>query len=716
LASEKHTNRLSREKSPYLRQHARNPVDWFPWGDEAFEKARREDKPVFLSIGYSTCHWCHVMERESFEDEEAARLLNETFVCVKVDREERPDLDRYYMSVGQMLTGSGGWPLTIVMTPDNKPFFAGTYFPKERRWGRPGLLDIVPRIGEAWRTRREEVIRSADGITASILRAQPGSRTSGHHKLTADTLGEAFRAFEADFDESRGGFGNAPKFPVPHNLNFLLRYWKRAGNAGALAMVEKTLGAMRLGGIWDHLGFGFHRYSTDAEWRVPHFEKMLYDQALLADAYADAFLATGKDEFKQTAIDILEYVLRDLASPEGGFYTAEDADSEGAEGRFYHWTMHEVEEVLGSEEAALAVRIFGIRAGGNFPEPGGAGNGLNILYMEEPLAGIAAEIGVSPDRLSVEAASIRGKLFCAREKRPRPFKDTKVLADWNGLAIAALAHASRITDDPRFLGAADKAARFILEKMRAPNGRLFHSFMEGEARIPAFLDDYAFLIRGLIELYETGFDTFTLEAALELTEKVMADFMDEKEGGFYAVSLDTELPVRPKEIHDGAIPSGNSVMLMNLVRLARMTGRQDLEERADRLTATFADQVDVEPRVSAEFLCGLDYAFGPAAEVVVVGRAKDDRTKALLGALKRTYLPNAVILFKPVGKRSSPIEKIAPFTREMREVDGRAAAYVCSNGSCLRPVATADELLQVLSNGRFLPVAANPSPATGQRC
>jgi hypothetical protein len=700
LASEKHTNRLGREKSPYLRQHARNPVDWFPWGGEAFEKARREDKPVFLSIGYSTCHWCHVMERESFKDEEVARLLNETFVCVKVDREERPDLDQYYMTIGQMLNGSGGWPLTIVMTPDKKPFFSGTYFPKERRWDRPGLMDLVPRIGEAWRTRREEVLRSAEGITASVLGAQSESRTSGHHELTPDILGEAFRAFETDFDECRGGFGNAPKFPLPHNLNFLLRYWKRTGNPEALIMVEKTLGAMRLGGIWDHLGFGFHRYSTDAEWRVPHFEKMLYDQALLADVCTEAFLATGKGEFKQTAIDILDYVLRDLASPEGGFYTAEDADSEGEEGRFYHWTMQEVEAVLDGEQTALASRIFGIRAGGNFTEPGGSRSCLNILYMEKPLAGIAAEIGISPDRLSVEAASIRGKLFRAREKRPRPFKDTKVLADWNGLAIAALAHASRITDDPRFLGAADIAARFILEKMRDLEGRLFHGFMEGEARIPAFLDDYAFLIRGLIELYQTGFRTFALEAALELTEKVMADFLDEKEGGFFAVSSDTELPVRPKEITDGALPSGNSVMLMNLVQLARMTGRQDLEKSANRLTAAFADQVGVQPRAYAEFLCGLDYAFGPAAEVVVVGRAEDDRTKALLGALKRTYLPNAVILFKPVGKRSSPIEKIAPFTEDMREVDGRVAAYVCSNGRCLRPVATADELLQILSKGR----------------
>ena len=700
MASEKHPNRLNREKSPYLRQHALNPVDWFPWGEEAFEKARREDKPVFLSIGYSTCHWCHVMEKESFDDEDVARLLNETFVCIKVDREERPDLDRHYMSVGQLLTGSGGWPLTIIMTPDKKPFLSGTYFPKEKRWGRPGLLDLVPRIGEAWRTRREDVLRSADWITASILRAQPGPRAPGRRELTPDILDKAFRAFEEDFDESHGGFGNAPKFPLPHSLSFLLRYWERTGSAKALAMVEKTLGAMRLGGIWDHLGYGFHRYSTDASWRVPHFEKMLYDQALLADAYADAFLATGKDEFQRTAVEILEYVVRDLASPEGGFYTAEDADSEGEEGRFYTWTMPEVRAVLDGEEAALASRIFGIQAGGNFTEPGGAGGSLNILYMEKPLIRTAADIGISPDRLAVEEASIRYKLFRAREKRPRPFKDTKILADWNGLVIGSMARISRITDDPRHLATAEKAARAILERMRDPEGRLFHVFMEGEARIPAFLDDYAFLIRGLIELYQTGFDPFTLEAALELTDRVLTDFQDEKEGGFYAVSSNTELPVRPKEISDGAVPSGNSVMLMNLVRLARMTGRPDLEDSASRLAGAFTNEAGVNPRVYSEFLCGLDHALGPAVEIVVVGKSEDDLTKALLGALKRTYLPNAVVLFKPVEKDSAPIEKIAPFTKDMAEINGRAAAYVCSNGRCLRPVTTAEQLLHILASGR----------------
>jgi uncharacterized protein YyaL (SSP411 family) len=691
-------NRLGGEKSPYLRQHAGNPVDWYPWGDEAFDRARREDKPVFLSIGYSTCHWCHVMERESFADDEVARLLNGMFVCIKVDREERPDLDQYYMAVGQMLTGSGGWPLTIVMTPDKKPFFAGTYFPKERRWGRPGLLDLVPRIGEAWRMRRDEVLRSADGIIEAVRGAQlrAGSSVIGRPELTPEILDQAFHDFEADFDGKHGGFGSAPKFPISHNLAFLLRYWKRTGNAGAMAMAEKTLQAMRRGGIWDHLGFGFHRYSTDAAWLVPHFEKMLYDQALLAEVYAEAFLATGKEEYRRTALGTLEYILRDLTSPDGGFYAAEDADSEGEEGRFYLWRKKEIEAVLGGEEAELAGRVFGIRAEGNFAEPGGERDGRNILYMEKPPAKAAAEVGIPQDRVETKMAAIRSKLFQVREKRSRPFKDTKILADWNGLAIGAFARATRITDDPKFLKAAERAARFILEKMRGPEGRLFHSSMEGEARIPAFLEDYAFLIRGVVELYQAEFDPYYLEGALELTEIVMAEFTDQKDGGFYSVSSGTELPVRPKEVYDGAVPSGNSVMLVNLLRLARMTGRRNLEGAGARMTAAFAEQVGARPSAHAEFLCGLDYAFGPAAEVVVVGRAAEDKTKALLEVAKKAFLPNAVILFKPAGKGSSRIEEIAPLTKDMKEIDGGAAAYVCAGGRCLKPVTSVERLLQIL--------------------
>ncbi len=697
-------NRLILEKSPYLRQHAHNPVDWHPWGDEAFEQARREDKPVFLSIGYSSCHWCHVMERESFADHEVARLLNEAFVCVKVDREERPDLDQYYMTVCQMLTGAGGWPLTIILTPDKRPFFAGTYFPKERRWGRIGLMELVPRVGEAWRERREEVLESAKKIVDAVAGSWEAREAGPAAGRDAEIIDEAFGDLEADFDEANGGFGTAPKFPVAHNVAFLLRYWKRSGNARALAMAERTLEKMALGGIWDHLGSGFHRYSTDAEWRVPHFEKMLYDQALLADVYTEALAATGKHEFWRTATGILEYVLRDLGTPEGGFYTAEDADSEDGEGRFYIWTSEEIGAALDGEDAALAARVFNFRAEGNFSEPGGSMDGRNILYMRQSLAEIAAEQGIPGERLEAKVASIRGKLIRARGERVRPFRDTKILADWNGLAIGALAKASRMTGKKGFLGAAEAAARFVLEKMLGPEGRLLHAFVDGKARIPAYLDDYAFLIRGLIEVYEAGFDPFYLERAIELIDAAKEDFEDAKDGGFFSVTAATELPARPKEVMDGAIPSGNSVMLMNLLRLGRLTGRRDLEKAAARLTEAFALKVANQLRAHTAFLCGLDYAFGPAAEVVVVGPAGDRGTEALLSALARTWLPNVSVLFKPTEGRAeggSPktgdIVKLAPFTRDMKEIDGRPAAYVCTNGRCLKPVIAAEELLRILT-------------------
>jgi uncharacterized protein YyaL (SSP411 family) len=760
-AGKRAPNRLINEKSPYLLQHAYNPVDWYPWGDEAFERARREGKPVFLSIGYSSCHWCHVMERESFADGEAARLLNETFVCVKVDREERPDLDQYYMAVGQMLTGAGGWPLTIVMTPDRRPFFAGTYIPKERRWGRLGLMEIVPQIAEAWRTRREEVLRAADGLVEAVARAQAGRETATRAKAKADAdaggraaaksaarglspslLDEAFRDFEMDFDGDNGGFGSAPKFPTPHNLSFLLRYAKRVGSDRALEMAARTLERMELGGIRDHLAGGFHRYSTDAGWLVPHFEKMLYDQALLAVAYAEAYTATGREEFRETAAATLDYVLRDLGAPEGGFHAAEDADSEGEEGRFYVWTKREIDEALDAEEARLAAAIFGIREAGNFAaEAGLRPGGLNILRLKKPLAaatagasagapdaarpsgvasaGIvsAAELGIEPEKLASRIAVIREKLLRARSKRLRPFKDTKILTDWNGLAIGALARTARATGEDRFLAAASRAARFVLDGLRLPDGRLRHAFMDGEARIAAFLDDYAFLISGLIEVYEADFNPFFLESALDLMKIAIADFADERLGGFFSVGAATELPVRAKEVYDGAVPSGNSAMLMNLLRLARLTGRREFEEAAERLTEAFAGRIEAQPRYHAAFLCGLDYAFGPSAEVVVVGRPDDARTAALLGTLARSYLPNVAVLFKPTGAEAGEsalgraevgkshigaagvaarVEALAPFTRDMRGIDGSPAAYVCTGGRCLRPVTTPAELLELL--------------------
>jgi len=680
-------NRLAHEKSPYLLQHSHNPVDWYAWGDEAFERARREDKPVFLSIGYSTCHWCHVMERESFADEEAARVLNAAFVCVKVDREERPDLDQRYMAVCQMMTGSGGWPLTVVMTPDKRPFFAGTYFPKSRRWGRTGLLELAPLIGEAWRTRREEVLRSAAEVIAAVERGGPKGRAA-REMLNGAALDGAFRELASDFDESRGGFGGAPKFPIPHHIGFLLRYGKRSGRAEATAMAEKTLAAMRRGGIYDHLGFGFHRYSTDADWLVPHFEKMLYDQALLAEVYAEAFAATGKGEFKRTAAEIADYVLRDLASPEGGFYTAEDADSEGEEGKFYLWTADELEGVLGPEEAKLAARVYGLEAGGNFSEPGRPRDGRNILYRRRTDEEPAGKID-----------KVRKKLFLAREERVRPFKDTKVLADWNGLMIAALASVFRATGEERYLRAAERAAGFVLERMRAPDGRLLHVFAEGEARVPAFLDDHAFLIKGLLGLYEAGFDPFYLEKALELARVTVELFWDIDEGGFFFAAADPEVGARRKEIYDGAVPSGNSVMLMGLLRLARMTGRSDLEEKASRLVEVFSPDVGGHPRMHTESLRGLDFALGPSREVVIVGKWEAPDSRELLKALRGIYLPNTVMLFKPTDRPEAAhvLERLAPFTKDMDVGGGRAAAYVCSGGACRRPVSSAAELLDLLS-------------------
>jgi len=695
----KRANRLVDEKSPYLLQHAHNPMDWFPWGDEAFERARSEDKPVFLSIGYSTCHWCHVMERESFEDDDVARVLNAAFVCVKVDREERPDLDQYYMSVCQVLTGSGGWPLTVVMTPDRRPFFAGTYFPKSRRWGRVGLLELAPLVIEAWRARRDDVLRSADGIIAAIDRGQPDGEAEARQELSTARLDDAFHELAADFDETHGGFGGAPKFPISHQIGFLLRYWKRTGKDEALAMAVKILEAMRRGGIFDHIGFGFHRYSTDAEWLVPHFEKMLYDQALLAEVYAEAFAATGKYDFKRTATQVAEYILRDLTSPEGGFATAEDADSEGEEGKFYLWTRDELDEVLGPEEADLAARVFSVSAEGNFAEPGKSRDGRNILNVRRRPEGSAAIRGGSESASDPAVERVRERLFLAREKRPRPFRDTKILTDCNGLMIAALAAVFRITGEPRYLRAAGKAADFVLGKMCAPDGRLLHMFADGEARIPAFLDDYAFLVKGLVGLYEAGFDPVHLEKALEVARQAVELLWDEKEGGFFFAS-DPEVGARRKEIYDGAVPSGNSVMLMNLLRLARLTERQELEDRATRLAEAFSAEVGGHPRMYTEFLRGLDYALGPSREVVVVGKWKAPDTQELLQALRGTYVPNTVGLFKPVDESEAArtLERVAPFTKDMVEVTGRAAAYICSGGRCLLPVSTAAELLNLVTH------------------
>ena len=687
-------NRLAAEKSPYLLQHAHDPVDWYPWGAEAFDRARLEDKPVFLSIGYSTCHWCHVMERESFADPDTAAVLNKDFIAIKVDREERPDLDQRFMAVCQSLTGSGGWPLTIVMTPDQRPFFAGTYFPRSRRWGRPGLLELLPAVAESWRTRREEVLSSAGEIAAAVERGRADAAVRRGAKLTAATLDEAFRELAADFDPERGGFGGAPKFPIPHRIGFLLRYWRRTGAGEALGMAGKTLKAMRRGGIYDHLGFGFHRYATDAAWRIPHFEKMLYDQALLCEIHAEAFATTGRAEFRRTAAEVADYVLRELALPEGGFATGEDADSEGEEGRSYLWTRGELDGVLGPEDGRLAALVFGVGEEEGRLSPGGLRSDGRYVLREVPAPENPA---LDPATAAARIASIRQRLLSARDERPHPFKDTKLLADWNGLMVAGLAAVHAVTGEPRYLRAAQAAADFVLEKLRGRGGRLMHVYSDGEARVPAFLDDHAFMIKALVALYGEDYDPRRLEEALGLVDRAVALFWDEAEGGFF-FDDGREPGPRAKEIYDGAVPSGNSVMFMALLRLARLSGRADLEDRAARLAAAFSAEIEGHPGMYTEFLCGLDYALGPSREVVVVGRPDAPDTRELLATVRGACLRDVAVLFKPAagGDAAAAVERLAPFTKGMDAGGGRAAAYVCSERSCTRPVSSAGELVEAL--------------------
>ena len=691
----KHTNRLSKEKSPYLLQHAHNPVDWFPWGEEAFETAKKEDKPIFLSIGYATCHWCHVMERESFENEEVAALLNEAFVCIKVDREERPDIDEIYMTVCQMLTRSGGWPLTIVMTPDKEPFYAATYIPRERKFGRAGMLDLIPRISKAWKTQRNEVVQSATQITKAL-----SSVSSASGELDEDVLTQAVQAASRSFDAEHGGFGNQPKFPTAHRLTFLMRH----DPAGAKEIVQKTLTALRRGGIWDHVGFGIHRYSTDREWLVPHFEKMLYDQAMLALACIEAFEAYGDESARRTAEEIFEYVLRDMTAPEGGFYSAEDADSEGVEGKFYVWSLAELTEVLTAEELAVAVELFNVELGGNFSdEATRKKTGENILHLKNPPrpAATPPEEGnySIPSTGGVREAgggleSIRAKLFAVREKRIHPLKDTKVLADWNGLMIAALAKAARVFDEPRYEAAARRAVEFVFSEM-GDGDRLWHRWREGHTAVPGQLDDYAFMIFGLLELYETTFDFKTLEKAVSLNEVVLEHFTDPGHGGFYLTADDAEkLLIRPKSMYDGAIPSGNSVQMMNLLRLARLTGRTEYETLAEKTTHAFSEMINRSPDGFSQALQAVQFAKGPSVEIVIVGSSDSLDTQEMIRAIRSVYLPNKVVLLKEPDDPA--IIKFVPYTRDQKRVDGKATVYICRNFACEAPLTDPAEVVKQL--------------------
>ncbi len=680
-------NRLAREQSPYLLQHKDNPVDWRPWGEAAFAEARAEDKPLFVSIGYATCHWCHVMAHESFEDAEVARLMNEAFVPVKVDREERPDVDSLYMTVCQMMTGRGGWPLNVLLTPEGEPFHAMTYLPKTGRFGQMGLLELIPRLRELWQDERERVERSAASVTGALREAEAQPAAGDDlDDLDAHVLDAAYEALAGRFDAARGGFGGAPKFPSPHVLIFLLRYAHRTGAERALKMVEKTLDAMRRGGLFDHVGGGFHRYSTDAEWRLPHFEKMLYDQAMHAWAYAEAYEATGAARFRRTAEEVIAYVLRDLRGPEGAFYSAEDADSEGREGAFYVWTVEEVKEVLEEPLAERVIAAYDLHVEGNFAdESTRERTGENVLHQARPLPDVAEELNITEDELRADLKRAREQLFARREERERPLLDDKVLTDWNGLMIAALARAARAFDAPAYADAASKAADFILEKMRDAEGRLLHRYRGGEAAIRAHLDDYAFLIYGLTALYEATFDPRWLEEATALADELTARFADDDRGGFYLTADDAEeLLVRQKSFYDGALPSGNAMALAGLVRLARLTGRADLEEHAASVARAAGAHVRRQPAGFTALLSGLDLALGPAREVVISGDPAAADTQALLHVLRAAYRPRSVALLRS-GERAAALARVAPFTEAQTPVEGRAAAYVCEGHQCQAP-------------------------------
>lgn len=676
MPEHKHTNKLINEKSPYLLQHAHNPVDWYPWSPEAFARAVGEDKPIFLSIGYSTCHWCHVMERECFEDQEVAEKLNENFISIKVDREERPDIDSIYMSVCQSLTGSGGWPLSVFLTPDAKPFYAGTYFPKHDRYGIPGFLSILDAISREWRSNRGKLIDLGSRITSSLSETKTGDDNMPQlHSLP----GNAYESLSYSYDSVYGGFGKAPKFPTPHNLMFLLRYWYATGNSHALSMAEETLEMMYRGGIFDHIGFGFSRYSTDRKWLVPHFEKMLYDNALLAMAYLEAFLATGKNLYKSISGKIFEYILRDMTSPEGGFYSAEDADSEGEEGKFYVWTVDEVIDILGNDKGKSFCEIFGISKDGNF-------EGKNIPNL--------IESGIQQDESFI--SECRQLLFNYRESRIRPFKDDKILTSWNSLMIAAMAMGSRITGNNKYTEAAEKAASFILSSMVDKTGRLLARYRHGESAIPAFAEDYSYFIWALLELYTTTHDPEHLENAIRFCDQQLELFWDNEGGGLFLYGNDSEqLITRPKEAYDGAMPSSNSVSAMNMIRLSRLTGGHVYEDRAYEIFKAFYLALERNPSMYTHMMSAVLFSISPSLEIVITGETNDSLAVEMLELLNKRFLPFTSVIF--YGSQNRELERTIPFLFNYSLHIKKTAAFVCKNQTCSQPIYDAAALEKAVS-------------------
>jgi uncharacterized protein YyaL (SSP411 family) len=701
-------NHLINEKSPYLQQHKNNPVDWHPWGENAFNKALKANKPVFLSIGYSTCHWCHVMAHESFEDAEVGEMINEVFVPIKVDREERPEIDNIYMNVCQMMTGGGGWPLTIILTPEKKPFFAGTYFPKESQYGRPGLKDIIIKVKELWEKNPQEALQSADKIV-DVLKQISQNTPGGLNN--EEILEETYRALEESFDREYGGFGMIQKFPSPTNLYFLLRYWKRTSSDNSLDMVLHTLDKMRYGGIYDHVGFGFHRYTVDPQWLVPHFEKMLYDQALISMAYLEAFQITENQLYRKTAEEIFEYVIRDMQSPEGGFYSAEDADSEGEEGKFYLWALDELDEILG-EDVHLISELYNIRQKGNFEEEStGKRNGKNIFHLNGSLEKFSAQKGIDLKELIKKVDENLLKLFKHRKERIHPQKDDKILVDWNGLIIAALSRGFQILGNEKYSESAKKAADFILSEMYHEQ-RLMHRYKDGESAVSGNLDDYAFLIWGLIELYQATFEIKYLSAAFELNETLNLHFLDKESGGFYFTADDAEeIIIRKKESYDSALPSGNSVQMLNLLKMGRISEDESFTKIARGIERYFSQKIVRSPLAHTNMINAIDFRLGPSYDIII--SCKDEKKSAfalskLKEVLSKNYIPNIVSLdithldeYFEVheGNTSSKL----PFNnseslKAKKPINGLCAYYICSDTDCKPPLTEIEDLVKILNS------------------
>jgi uncharacterized protein len=681
---QKHTNRLIHETSPYLLQHAHNPVDWYPWGEEALARSKKENKPILLSIGYSSCHWCHVMEKESFENEAIAGIMNQRFINIKVDREERPDLDELYMNAVQVITGSGGWPMTVFLTPALIPFHAGTYFPPEDRGGMPGFAKILVVISDYYRSHRGEVEKMEAQLQNALH--QIADIHPSQEAVSDQVLSKAFDALESQFDPIYGGFGKAPKFPGSMALSFLLRYWKNKGSKKALEMLERTLEKMAQGGIYDHLGGGFHRYSVDERWLIPHFEKMLYDNALLSRTYFEAYQATQKMRYRRVGEEILNFVLREMKSPGGGFYSTQDADSEGEEGKFYVWTRDEIKKVLGKERGTPFCAYYGVATEGNFE------GGASVLNVASTLENVSQLYGTPVEELGKLLEEGREKLYAEREKRVRPGRDEKILTSWNGLMISSFVDGFRIAGNEKYLKAAVEAVRFILQEMRKER-HLMRVFHKGKSRGTGYSEDYAFLIQALIDLYEATFEIGWVKEADDLNRRMIHQFWDERNGGFFFTGVENEsLIARSKNPYDNAIPSANSIAVFNLIRLGYLTGEESLKQKAEQILRLFHSFLDQHPSGFAQMLSGLSFFLDPQ-EIGIIGSTNDLKTKTMLREIYLAYLPNKILSLR---NPQDPVEgNWFPFLREKgnQEVP---TAFICKGLTCLPPVKNAKELKKIL--------------------